>query len=216
MRINESLKPNKLKDETVPEEEYKGNIVVDFSNSFSLYSCTVKDVFTNYLKSRDDIINNHQKIFNEVLKYFSENTFNEMRSRKKETHTHEIKEQRIINNVKKILKELICCQSKVTVKVDSIVENLIADADLWQLSYPKGMRFIGVRKGNVMKLFFVDYHHLIYPNKNYNNKDSYNNKYCLMKTLKNEFMELETASEIETIQIKEVTIDKIISNIEEI
>ncbi|MBU3153911.1 hypothetical protein [Clostridium estertheticum] len=196
MKIRESSKPNSIIEEMKPDE-YKGNIVVDFSNPFSLYSCAVKGVFTNYLRSKNDIFDNYQKIFNQVLKYFSENTFNDMRSRKKETHTHEIKDQDKIDIVKKILKELISCQAQSTIKVDTIVKNLVADADLWQLSYPNGMRFIGSRNGNVMTLFFVDYHHLIYPNKNYNNKDFFSYKCCLMNELKNELAESEIASDVQ-------------------
>ncbi|MBZ9688486.1 hypothetical protein G9F72_019335 [Clostridium estertheticum] len=207
MKINENSKPTSINEEKRPKE-IKGNIVVDFSNPFSLYSCAVKGIFTNYLKSRDNAFDNHQRIFTEALSYFSENNFDDMRN-SKGTHTHEIKGNDKIELIKKILKELIICQNGNYKNADTIIKNLVADADLWQLGYPNGMRFIGARKGNIINLFFLDYHHLIYPNKNYNNKDFYTYKYCLMRNSKNELLELETASEIEALKIKEVITDTI-------
>lgn len=46
------------------------------------------------------------------------------------------------------------------------------DTNLWELGAPtEEIRIIGSFVVKVFYPLFIDHHHLIYPNKNYNNKD---------------------------------------------
>ena len=49
--------------------------------------------------------------------------------------------------------------------------NNINDYNIWQLGISGGLRLVGIRRSNVFSVLFIDYHHLIYPDKNYNQEN---------------------------------------------
>lgn len=51
-------------------------------------------------------------------------------------------------------------------------DNHINEYQMWQLGITSGIRLIGIRYNNIFSVLFIDYHHLIYPDKNYN-QDNY-------------------------------------------
>lgn len=141
------------------------SIVVDFGNP-TCWKCVRCDYFTNYLETRDEFINKHRELFDIVVRRCRECRPNNIYQEK---HCHKINntdKQKVYKIVKEILKNNNPLQS------DEILNELVNDADLWQIGF-KGtnIRLIGFFKSFIFNVIFIDYHHLIYSDKNYNDRD---------------------------------------------
>lgn len=177
-KIKENKKPKKnINEKKKPLEKNSNGIIFDFSCPTAFYSCNIKNQFTNLLKNPKEFVDIRRTIFGEALPHFNKTNINELERDKKNTHTHVISDSKI-GLVEKILTELfrIVYNSK---EIDKIVNNYIS-GDIWQIGYKKGLRFIGVRNDNIFNVLFIDYHHLLEPDKNYNQPDYYKYKYCPM------------------------------------
>ena len=65
--------------------------------------------------------------------------------------------------------------------IEIFFENNINDYEIWQLGIISGTRIIGTRHLNRFRPIFFDYHHLIYPDKNFNQPNYKEYDFCPTK-----------------------------------
>lgn len=179
-RIKENEKPkSEINEKTEPKQDGQEGMMINFSCPLSFYSCKIGQEYTNYLKSPNDFIKVRRKLFGEALTYFQRTTIDKLASNSKKTHTHLITGDKL-ELVGKILRELVKAKWPQN-DIETIVANYMS-GDVWQVGYTNGLRLIGSRNNNIFNLLFIDYHHLIEPDDNYNNPDFYKYKYCPMSS----------------------------------
>ncbi len=151
------------------------NIIIDFSRFPFCFRCVSIDKFTNKLKDSNEFFNYFKEIFEKVIPAITKYNYNNVTTMTNK-HSHVIpnnsKEYSIIIKIlKAIHKEYF-----PNIDFELFLVNNINDYSIWQLGITGGVRIIGIRKCNVFSVLFIDYHHLIYPDKNYNQKNylSYN------------------------------------------
>jgi len=154
-----------------------GKIMIDFSYPFAFSTCMIKNNFINRLKDCNHFFEHKRVIFGEALGYLNNYTFDELR--KIDVHTHNIEDKRELVKIilKEILKDRFGRNSK---DLEKALDNYLGSEDIWQVAYKQGVRLIGTRNGSVLKLLFIDYHHLIFPNPKHNDKDYYKYSFCPM------------------------------------
>ncbi|KUO69871.1 MAG: hypothetical protein APF81_14735 [Desulfosporosinus sp. BRH_c37] len=156
-----------------------GKIMIDFSNPFVFNTCKIKSRFINRLKNYNNFFEFKRVIFGQALKYFSDYTFEELK--KSDDHTHDISQKDKRDLVKIILKEILKDSLNLNSKdLEKALDNHLGNEDIWQVAYKQGVRLIGTRNGSVLKLLFIDYHHLIFPSPKHNDKDYYKYSFCPM------------------------------------
>lgn len=179
-KIIEETKPKReINENTKPKQNEDGGIIINFSCPFSFYCCKINKNYTNYLKDNESFIKNIRVLFREALEYFQKTTFEKL-CRDKNGHTHNISEDKI-DLIEKITYKLAEIRWPEYKDYETIVGNYMTE-NLWQLGYKEGLRLVGSRDGNVLNLLFIDYHHLIEPDKNYNQLDYFKYSYCPMKS----------------------------------
>lgn len=159
------------------------NVVVSFKHDFTFYSVTV-DGFTNYTKDADEFIEKHCLIFSKIIPNISINSIAKLRS-DGSNHTHPLSSDKK-NLALKIVKELVKVQKGYnSADADRFIDNSgFVMYNFWQLSFAtsNGIRLIGYFvDNNVFVVLFIDYHHLIEPDKNYNQKNYEKYDYCPYK-----------------------------------
>lgn len=158
-------------------DDYRNEqIVISFSKfSFCFRSCKTND-FTNYLSS-DLEFHQYLKIMTtKVIPHLSQYTFNQLLS-KVERHTHPIDESHR-NKTINVIKKLIEIEKGIDFNFDRFYDDNINDYSIWQLGTSYGVRLICTQYKNIFNVLFIDYHHLIYPNINYNDRDFNIYRFC--------------------------------------
>ena len=157
-----SKKPNEIKITGTPSNE---NIIFDISE-FQFKSVKM-DSFTNFLKDSNEFSQYIDDLFHKMIPEIHKKKFSEISN--KSYNYHPIQGENLILT-KKILNTYgIQLQ-------DDEEENLLQFS-----SGTGGVRFVGRRLGNIFKLYFLDFHHLIYPNIKYNIPDYKKNDFCILK-----------------------------------
>ena len=158
---------NNIKDKSLvsnPISHFQQNILFDLS---SFKFCSIKvDNFTNFLKDEKHFSKEIDFLFHKAIPKISNCTFNEIFKNTNQYNYHQIKENNL-NLTEKILK-----QYNIT--------NYTRDSLVQFSCGIKGLRFIGEQAGDNFKLYFIDFHHLIYPDVKHNNKDYRNYEFCIL------------------------------------
>lgn len=179
-RFAETVKPKKEAVERYKPTTYEnGKIMIDFSYPFVFHTCKIKNYFINRLKDCNSFFEFKRVIFGEALKYFGSFTFDELK--RLDTHTHNIGQEDKQDLVRAILKEILRDSFNLNSEdSEKALGNYVGNEDIWQVAYKQGVRLIGTRNGSVLKLLFIDYHHLIFPSTKHNDKDYYKYSFCPM------------------------------------
>jgi hypothetical protein len=127
--------------------------------------------FTNFMKNETEYRTKMQEFYQIIIPYISSKTFNEVES--ENTHCHSIKTPEELEKINFVLSSYSAAYSEF----NSLKYDEFGDEDFYQLAGSSGIRLIGVRKGNDFCILFIDFHHLIFPSLNYNNKDLNNYNY---------------------------------------
>jgi len=178
-KFTETSKPKKEATEKYKPLIYEnGKIMIDFSYPFVFNTCSIKNVFINKVKDYKEHLKNNRIIFSEAVNYFSGWTFDELMRESK--HNHSIKDK--VDLIWRILKQLLMefNESFTDDNIENVIINYIGEEEIWQIAYKQGIRLIGTRNGSVLKLLFIDYHHLIYPDEWHNGEDFYKYSFCPM------------------------------------
>ncbi len=133
------------------------NILFDISE-FQFRSIKVEN-FTNFLKDSNEFRQYINDIFHDMIPEINNNSYN----------------YHLITGEKLLLTKKILDGYGITLEDDE-EENLLQFS-----SGTGGVRFIGRRLGNIFKLYFLDFYHLIYPSIKFNTPDYNKNNFCILR-----------------------------------
>lgn len=135
-------------------------IVFDFSGNDVFKSVRVKD-FTNYLKDPEMFF----IYFKEMMKNVAHLSCYTSSTILKNDHCHVVNGDKV-----KIVKEVLVEKSGVKkdkTQVKNRIDDFLNDTEIFQFGAAQGVRIVGYISGNIIKVLFIDFHHLIYENKKY-------------------------------------------------
>lgn len=150
------------------------NICIDFSLFPFCFRCVKTENFTNKLKNANQFFEKFKRLFETDIPALIQFSFDNV---KKETkrHSHAIltdtKEYSVVIDVVKALFKSDKGDDYSDRDFELFLNNNINEYHVWQLGISSGIRLFGIRRSNVFSVLFIDYHHLIYPNKNYNQEN---------------------------------------------
>ncbi len=152
----------------------KSNIVIDFSLFPFCFRCIKIGKCTNKLQNSNQFFKFFKRIFEVDIPALTQHSFDDV-TKATNKHSHAIgsstKEySQIINIVKELFKSYKGDNYKEK-DFDLFLQNNINDYFVWQLGISGGIRLFGIRKSNVFSVLFIDYHHLVYPDKNNNGQN---------------------------------------------
>lgn len=158
------------------------NINIDFSKfPFCFRSVKVKD-YTNMLKDSSQFFKFFKRILEIELPIYVEYTFDDIVFKTKK-HSHSIpmntKEYELVINILKELYKSYKDTNYSDKDFELFLDNNINEYQLWQLGI-SSIRLFGIRRSNIFSVLFIDYHHLVYPDKNYNQKNYEKYVFCPM------------------------------------
>lgn len=148
------------------------NISIDFSLFPFCFRCVSLGNFTNKLKDGNQFFKLFKRLFEIDIPSLTQYSFNDIvRATNKHSHSIQIntKEYSIVINIIEKLYKSYYGQNMSNFNL--FLENNINEYYMWQLGISSGIRLIGIRRSNIFSVLFIDYHHLIYPDKNYNQEN---------------------------------------------
>lgn len=155
---------NREKSNRVPEPKVnqENEIVFDFSYDKWLKSCNFKD-FTTYLKDAGEYAEQITYILSTLIPKISKDL--KLGSNLSEfKHCHEVKSNYAVS-----------VYSAAISKIHNVSQD---DLNLWQLGINGSTRLICHLSGKKFIPLLVDYHHLGYPSKDHNGKDTSSYDFC--------------------------------------
>ncbi len=167
-KVNNILTPNSSNEK----------IMVDFSQFPYLFSSVEYNDFTNYLSDCFEFFDKLKYIFEKLIPFVSNHTYNDINGASKHSHpiTNGSKEMKLVEN---IIKEKLKKDYRYEENdINNFFVNNINDYQMWQIGLDGDVRIIGIRYINRFKPIFIDYHHLIFPDKNYNQRNYKKFNFC--------------------------------------
>lgn len=151
------------------------NINIDFSLFPFCFRCVKFENFTNKLKDANQFFKYFKRLFEVDIHALTQHSFDDItKATNKHSHSIQIDTKEyilvicIIKELYKSFKTNNCNDRDFQI----FLENNINEYHVWQLGISGGIRLIGIRRSNIFSVLFIDYHHLIYPDKNHN-KENY-------------------------------------------
>ena len=168
---------------TTCNDSNDNSIVIDFSLFPFCFRTTSIGKYTNHLKDDNQFHEFFQRLIEKDIPAISQFTFDTV-TRETQKHSHVISTrdkqyQLVISILKEIFKSYYNSEN-LEKDFELFLENNINDYAIWQLGISGGIRLIGIKKVNRFYVLFIDYHHLIYPDKNYNQPNYQMYNYCPM------------------------------------
>lgn len=180
-KICNNIKPSgkKVKNTSNPNNNvesdlYKNkNMIIDFSFEGAFLSLEHAD-FNNYLMGKDDFIERFRKIMMDVQKLSSKTPMEIFNGNYRHCHkiTKDKEEEKALKIIKKIFNEV----EKYN------FDQEVGSEEIFQLGLCSEVRLFGTRKGNVFKVYFLDYYHDFSYDEKYNLRNKKNCKFCALKT----------------------------------
>lgn len=163
----------------------KETIIINFAKfPFCFRTTTTKD-FTNKLEDEKQFYSKFKDLFEKLLPYVYQKTFEELRSDDYHCHIIGKKDNDKLQRINMVVSELVKKWNPGINTDDFIKQNLEGEV-LWQLGIGS-IRLIGIRRSNVLDVLFIDYHHLIYPNVKYNDKEYSRNSFGIIEHTEEEY-----------------------------
>lgn len=138
------------------------------------FRCVDLGKFTNKLKDVNQFFKYFKRLFEIDMPALTQHSFDDV-TKATNKHSHSIpidtKQYFLVINIIKELFKSFKEDSYDDRSFQLFLENNINEYHVWQLGISGGVRLIGIRKLNVFSVLFIDYHHLIYPDKNYNQEN---------------------------------------------
>lgn len=147
----------------------EAKLAVNFTYPCCLAPGRVKG-FTNYLASEEEYLKLITHILSKMIPEISVMNLGQLKSFK-QYHTHPLNDEKknfAISIFREIVKNYFGYTSE---QAENWVNNQgIYMQQLWQISCPdsKGIRIIGYPRDNIFNILFIDYHHMLEPDKNHN------------------------------------------------
>lgn len=179
-RVKNPISPSKKVSNAIDLEKldthlYKNyNMVIDFSFGGAFISCKQGD-FNNYLQDKEEFMQKFRAMMLDVQN-LSQKKPNEIFNGGEYRHCHRAKyEELAVDIVKNIF-------SKIG-KSDANFEQEIGGETISQIGLQSEVRLFGVIKGNVFRVYFIDYHHDFEFNQTKNARNKKNCKFCAINGL---------------------------------
>lgn len=147
---------------TLKKEKNDEKIKIDFS--YFLFPNVSFKVFTNFLRNEKECFEKLQIFYRQALPHIQDRSFQVLENENK--HCHPIDKTDKVHTINKILGKYQEKYPELTLPTYTDFGN-----EFYQLHIPNGIRAIGVRRGNTFIILFIDFHHLLYSDPNYNNQD---------------------------------------------
>lgn len=159
------------------------NISIDFSFFPFCFRGIRTGNFTNKLKNTNHFLNLFKRLFEIDIPAITQYSFENI-TKATNKHSHSVlvdtKEYSLIINIIKELFKSYKGNNYNEKDFNLFLLNNINDYHIWQLGISGGIRLFGIRKLNVFSVLFIDYHHLVYPDKNYNQENYKLYNFCPM------------------------------------
>lgn len=178
-KIKNSFTPDKKVDNTIDSRSLdfylynNSNLIIDFSFEGAFVSCKQGD-FNNYLQNNNEFIQKFRKMMNDVQK-LSQKEPNAIFNSGEYRHCHKTKkEQSAAGIIKKIF--------QIIGKDDNCFNQEIEGEDIYQIGLQSEIRLFGIIKGNVFRVYFIDYCHDFAFDQAKNARNRKNCKFCAIKS----------------------------------
>lgn len=168
-----SIKPNRPSDQE-SKRPLREHYVVRMSNRSCWRGVQIPfsdGLFTNYLKGPEEFIEKHDVLFDQVIP-FIEGKENSCRLDQIGGHCHLVR-GKSADKVRKVYAQIVKSLEIGDQNAD------LGEQPIYSIGSVQGIRlFCTVQRNFIVDVLFIDYHHLIYPDKNYNDKDFKKYKYA--------------------------------------
>lgn len=174
-KIKNPISPNKKVNNTIELEDldshlYKNyNMVIDFSFEGVFVSCK-QGTFSNYLQSDKAFIQKFRDMMTDVQNLSQKKPkiiFNSGNYR----HCHKTKREELATDIiKSIFKKIG--------KEDNSFEQEVGGEPIYQIGLQSEVRLFGVIRGNIFRVYFIDYYHDLEFDQTRNERNKKNCKFC--------------------------------------
>lgn len=167
--MSAKVKKRELKDTYDKEVTNPKNIIVNFKYAFSLMSLNINK-FNNHFPTDDAMKSFHKKLFTEIIPTISQKTFNTLAAEKYKFH-------KISEDKRDLVERIVIELVENTKKINDYtpILNDLHEIEFFEISTPKSnsksIRLIGTIDGNEFIVYFIDWHHMVYPDERYINND---------------------------------------------
>lgn len=176
-KIKNPISPNKKVNNTIEIEKLDSylynnyNMVIDFSFEGVFVSCS-QGTFDNYLQNQKEFIQKFRSMIQDVQKLSQKKpstVFNGGEYR----HCHKAKKEQLATSIiKKVFEKIE--------KGDSYYEQEIGGEEIFQIGLQSEVRLFGVIRGNIFRVYFIDYYHDYEFDETKNKRNTKNCKFCAM------------------------------------
>lgn len=155
-RIKNTTKPGNKVENTIAIEDidshlYKNsNMIIDFSFEGAFVSCK-QGAFDSYLQNSFEFMDKFRKLLIDVQN-LSQKSPSKIFPGGEYRHCHKAKYETLASD---IIKEIF---NKIG-KSDNNFEQEIGGEEIYQIGLQSEVRIFGTIKGNVFRVYFIDYHH---------------------------------------------------------
>lgn len=177
--IKNPISPNKRVKNTIDLEKLDShlynnyNMVIDFSFEGAFVSCKQGD-FNNYLQSSKEFIQKFRNVMIDVQN-LSQKKASIIFSSGDYRHCHKTKsEEFAIDIIKNIFNKIG--------KGDNCFEQEVGGESIYQIGLQSEVRLFGVIKGNIFRVYFIDYYHDFEYNQTKNVRNKKNCKFCAINS----------------------------------
>ena len=178
-KIKNTVSPSKKVSNTIDLEKLNThlytnyNMVIDFSFEGAFVSCKQGD-FNNYLQSDKEFIQKFRGMMMDIQN-LSKKKPNEIFNGGEYRHCHRAKHEELAAD---IIKNIFI---KIG-KSDANFEQEIGGETISQIGLQSEVRLFGVIKGNVFRVYFIDYYHDFEFDQRKNERNKKNCKFCAMSS----------------------------------
>lgn len=178
-KIRNTICPSKKVKNTIELEKLDShlynnhNLVIDFSFEGSFISCK-QGKFNNYLQNPKDFIQKFRAMMIDVQN-LSQKTPAVIFNGGEYRHCHIAKHEQLAIN---IIKEIF---SKIR-EDDNCFEQEIGGESIYQIGLQSEIRLFGVIRGNIFRVYFIDYYHDFEYNQTKNERNKKNCKFCVINS----------------------------------
>ena len=151
--------------------EYE-KVVFDFSFEGAFVSCKYGK-FDNFLHGKEEFADKFASAVKNIIK-LSAFSPKQLMSDSRFRHCHAVSSDK---SPDKIIKKILQSRGKS----ETYYKQLVGNEKIIQLGYQEEVRFVGMFRGNIFHVLFIDYHHDLYPDEKKNTRPRQSNRFSLMK-----------------------------------
>lgn len=182
IRLDKQTSINNVVINTLPPLKFKsGGFFIDLTFEGLYYSVDVGK-FYNFLKDQEEFIKKFFQIRGLINKLKNKEFVADLIINSGMTHCHVIADGKRDLVLDAIEKSLISYDKNKN--YEKFMDEIFGEEKIYQIGFDKSIRLIGTydESYNIFRIYLIDYHHLVFPDKKRNNKNKRNYNYCPMKS----------------------------------